>query len=137
MDAAHAIFQIHWLAVAVAAIAGFPLGALWYGILFGKAWMTATGITKERAKQANMARIYGTTLLLNLVIATSLAMFIGSASDWLDGLFAGFMAGLTFVAAAFGIAYLFEFRSLKLWAINAGYQVVIFSVMGTILGAWH
>jgi Protein of unknown function (DUF1761) len=137
MDATHAVVQIHWLAVAVAAIAGFPLGALWYGVLFGKAWMSATGITKERAKQANMARIYGTTLLLNLVIATSLAMFIGSGSDWTDGLFAGFMAGFTFVAAAFGITYLFEFRSLKLWAINAGYQVVVFSVMGTILGAWH
>src|ERR1700722_2557782 len=137
MDATHAVVQIHWLAVAVAAIAGFPLGALWYGVLFGKAWMSATGITKERAKQANMARIYGTTLLLNLVIATSLAMFIGSGSDWTDGLFAGFMAGFTFVAAAFGITYLFEFRSLKLWAINAGYQVVLFSVMGVILGAWH
>jgi hypothetical protein len=137
MDATHAIFQIHWLAVAVAAIAGFPLGALWYGVLFGKPWMTATGLTKERAKQADMARIYGTTLLLNLVIATSLAMFIGPSSDWMDGLFAGFMSGFTFVAAAFGITYLFEFRSLKLWAINAGYQVVAFSVMGTILGAWH
>jgi len=137
MDATHAVIQIHWIAVAVAAVAGFPLGALWYGVLFGKAWMAATGITKERAKQANMARIYGTTLLLNLVIATSLAMFIGSGSDWTDGLFAGFMAGFTFVAAAFGITYLFEFRSLKLWAINAGYQVVVFSVMGTILGAWH
>jgi uncharacterized membrane protein YqjE len=54
-----------------------------------------------------------------------------------DGLFAGLMAGLTFVVAAFGITYLFEFRSLKLWAINAGYQVVVFSVMGTIFGVWH
>ena len=111
MDASQVITHIHWLAVAVAAIAGFPLGALWYGPLFGRAWMAATGITKERAQQANMAKIYGTTLLLNLVIATSLAMFIGSTASLQDGLFAGFMAGLTFVAAAFGITYLFEFRS--------------------------
>jgi hypothetical protein len=137
MDASQAVFHIHWLAVAVAAIAGFPIGALWYGALFGKAWMAETGITQERAKQGNMAKIYGTTLLLNLVISTSLAMFIGAASTLQDGLFAGFMAGLTFVAAAFGITYLFEFRSLKLWAINAGYQVVVFSVMGMILGVWH
>jgi hypothetical protein len=64
-------------------------------------------------------------------------MFIGSTGSLQDGLFAGFMAGFTYVATAFGIAYLFEFRSLKLWAINAGYQVVVFSVMGAILGAWH
>jgi hypothetical protein len=50
---------------------------------------------------------------------------------------AGFMAGFTYVAAAFGITYLFEFRPFKLRPINAGYQVVVFSVMGVILGAWH
>lgn len=137
MDASQALAHIHWLAVAVAAIAGFPLGALWYGPLFGSAWMALTGITKERARRANMGKIYGTTLVLNIIIATSLAMFIGSTADLQDGLFAGFMAGLTYVAAAFGITYLFEFRPLKLWAINAGYQVVVFSIMGAILGVWH
>jgi hypothetical protein len=137
MDASQTAAHTHWLAVVVAAIAGFPLGALWYGPLFGRAWMAATGVTKERAQQANKARLYGTTLLLNLVIATSLAMFIGPTATWGDGLFAGFMAGFTYVAMALGITYLFEFRSFKLWAINAGYQVIVFSVMGTILGAWH
>ena len=32
---------------------------------------------------------------------------------------------------------IFESRPLKLWCINAGYQTVVFTVMGTILGAWH
>jgi hypothetical protein len=137
MDAAQTLSHLHWIAVIIAAIVGFPLGALWYGPLFGRPWMAATGITKERAQQANMTRVYATTLLLNLVIGTSLAMFIGPEANLLDGLFAGFMAGFTFVAAAFGISYLFEFRPIKLWLINAGYQVVVFSVMGAILGAWH
>ena len=137
MDTSLAVTHINCLAVAVAAIAGFPLGALWYGPLFGKAWMAETGITKERARQANMVKIYGTTLLLNLLIAASLAMFIGPTPNLKYGLFAGFMAGFTYVAAALGITYLFEFRSLKLWAINAGFQVSVFCVMGAILGAWH
>jgi len=137
MNASQAVAHINWLAVAVAAVAGFPLGALWYGPFFGKAWMAATGITADRVQQSNKAKIYGTTLLLNVVIATSLAMFIGPTANLPDGLFAGFMAGFTYVAAAFGITYLFEFRSIKLWAINAGYQVVIFSAMGAILGVWH
>ncbi|MGA2186986.1 MAG: DUF1761 domain-containing protein [Steroidobacteraceae bacterium] len=137
MDASQVLSHIHWLAVAVAAVVGFPIGALWYGPLFGKAWMGATGITKERARRANMAKIYLVTLALNLLIATSLAMFIGADATLQDGLFAGFMAGFTYVAAAFGITYLFEFRPFALWAVNAGYQVIVFSVMGAILGAWH
>jgi hypothetical protein len=28
-------------------------------------------------------------------------------------------------------------RPFKLWLINAGYQTVVFTVMGVILGAWH
>jgi hypothetical protein len=38
---------------------------------------------------------------------------------------------------ALGVTYLFEHRSLKLFLINAGYQVVTFTVMGAILGAWR
>jgi len=63
--------------------------------------------------------------------------FIGPSAGLTGGLLAGFVAGLTFVAAALAITVLFEFRSVKLWAINAGYQVILFSVMGSILGGWR
>jgi hypothetical protein len=127
---------INWLAVIVAALAAFPLGMLWYGPLFMKPWMAETGVTEAQGRAANPLKLYGTVLILNLVAATSLAMFIG-ANDWHFGLFAGFMTGLTFVATGLGVTYLFEFRSLKLWLINAGYQTLFFSIMGVIIGAWH
>jgi hypothetical protein len=136
MDASVAFAHLNWLAVIAAALSAFPIGFLWYGPLFGKPWMTLTGITKEKASQANMGMIYGSALVLNLIIATSLAMFIGGG-DWTFGLFAGFMSGFTFVAMAFGVVYLFESRPFRLWAINAGYQTITFTVMGVILGAWH
>lgn len=136
MDAGNAAMHVNWLAVAVAALSGFALGGLWYGPLFGKAWMAASGMTEERARSANMARVYGLTLLLNIVAAVSLAMFIG-AGDLQFGLFAGFMSGLTFVSVGLGITYLFEQKPLSLWLINAGYQTLFFTVMGAILGAWH
>jgi hypothetical protein len=131
-----AMANVNWLAVIVAALAGFAVGGVWYGPLFGKAWMQEVGMTEEKMRSANMVRIYGTVLLLNLIAAASLAMFIGGG-DLNFGLFAGFMTGLTFIATALGVTYLFESRSLKLWLINSGYQVVIFTVMGAILGAWH
>jgi hypothetical protein len=136
MDAAQVFSHLNWLAIVAAALVGFPIGALWYGPLFGRAWMAAAGVAKGSGEQ-NMVKLYGTVLVLNLVIATSLAMFIGPNGNWQAGFFAGFMAGFTFVAMALGITYLFESRSLKLWLINAAYQVIFFSVVGVILGAWH
>ena len=136
MNSSDAMSHLNWLAVVVSALAGFAIGGLWYGPLFGKAWMAETGITPERARAGNMTRIYVLALLLNLVAAFSLAMFIG-AGDLNFGVFAGFMTGATFVATALGITYLFEMRSLRLWLINSGYQIVLFTVMGAILGAWH
>ncbi|MEZ5500850.1 MAG: DUF1761 domain-containing protein [Steroidobacteraceae bacterium] len=127
---------VNWLAVAVAAVAGFPLGMIWYGPLFGKAWMRETGVTEEKARSANPAKLYGTVLVLNLIAAWSMALVIGLAG-WRTGLHVGLMIALTFVAVALGINYLFEFRTLRLWLINSGYMVVFFSVMGLILGAWH
>jgi len=129
--------QFNWVAVLVAALAGFALGAIWYGPLFGKAWRRESGVSTPNTRSANMPKVFGSVLLLNLIAASSLAMFIGAAGTWRFGLFAGFMTGSTFVATALGVIYLFESRSLRLWLINAGYQMAIFSVMGTILGAWH
>jgi hypothetical protein len=136
MDASVALAHLNWLAVVVAALSPFVLGYLWYGPLFGGSWMALTGISKSSPGQNNMGLVFGITFVLNLIISTSLAMFIGGG-DWVFGLFAGFMSGFTFVAMAFGITYLFESRPFKLWAINAGYQTVVFTVMGVILGAWH
>ncbi|HVS22617.1 MAG TPA: DUF1761 domain-containing protein [Gammaproteobacteria bacterium] len=128
--------HVNWLAVVVAALAPFAIGSLWYGPLFVKPWRVASGIQKDTPGQNSMALTFGLAALLNLIIATSLALFIGGG-DWQFGLFAGLAAGLTFVAMAFGIVYLFESRPFKLWLINAGYHTVVFTVMGTILGAWH
>ncbi|HEV7716039.1 MAG TPA: DUF1761 domain-containing protein [Steroidobacteraceae bacterium] len=136
MDAAQVFSHLNWLAILLAALTGFPIGGVWYGPLFGRAWMTASGVARGTGEQ-NPVKLYGTVLVLNLIIATSLAMFIGPNGNWQAGLFAGFMAGFTFVAMALGVTYLFESRPLKLWLINAGYQVILFTVMGVILGAWH
>jgi hypothetical protein len=136
MDPAQVFASINWLAVIVAALVAFPIGMLWYGPLFRKAWMAETGVTFEQGRQANPLKLYGSTFVLNLIIATSLAMFIGNGNLH-AGLFAGFMAGATFAATAIGVITLFELKSFKYWAINAGYQIVFFTVAGAILGAWH
>ena len=136
MDTGSALATINWLAVIVAAISTFALGALWYGPIVGKAWMAASTMTEEKAASSNMPRTFGLAFLLQLITASALAMFIGPDAGLSFGVFAGFMAGALFVSTAIGVVYLFEQRSFALWGIDAGYQILAFTLMGAILGAW-
>jgi hypothetical protein len=125
--------SINLLAVILAAASTFAIGGLWYSLLFARPWQKAAGLTDEQLK-SGVARVFIGAFLLALVMATSLAAFIG-AGGLVFGTLAGLAAGLTWVAAAFGINYLFERRSVTLFLINASYNVLAFTVMGAIIGA--
>lgn len=128
---------INYFAVVVAALISFVIGGVWYSpLMFANAWMKENGFKEEDMKNANMGKIFGTSFLLALIISFNLAAFIGPQGDLTFGLFAGFAAGFGWVAMSFGTVYLFERRSLKLFFINAGYQVVTYTIMGGILGIW-
>ncbi len=136
MDLATAFQNINWLSVIVAAISSFMVGGLWYGPLFGRAWMTEFGFNEADLAKRNMPRVFGLSLLLALVAAIILEMFIGVDADLAFGASAGFFAGFGWVATMLGILYLFENRSPKAFLINAGYCIVALTVMGVVLGSW-
>lgn len=130
--------QLNILAILVATLSSFLLGGLWYSnILFGKPWMKETGLTEEKVNSGNMPKIFSLAFLATLFIAFNLAMFLGPESTLYTGMFYGFLAGFGWVAMAFGINDLFEQRSFKLFAINAGYHMLSFPIMGAIIGVWH
>lgn len=64
---------INWLATFVAAFVPMIIGAIYYNPkVMGTAWMNASGMTEEKAKNANMAKVYGFALLFSFMIALSL-----------------------------------------------------------------
>jgi len=129
--------QFNFAAVAVAALLSFALGGLWYSpLLFAKSWLKECGLTEEQTRQASMARVFGLAALAALVMAFNLAAFIGPKASLGFGLFAGAAAGIGWVAMSLGVIYLFEQRSLRLWLINSGYQVLSYTLMGGLLGVW-
>jgi hypothetical protein len=132
----HHMADINWLAVFVVALAGFIVGGLWYGPLFQKPWMQHSGMTKEKGAQGNMVLTFGTAYAMNVIAATGLCLLIGPHRDWLHGLHTGLMVGLFFVATGIATIYVFEMRALKLFLINAGYQVVNLAAMGVLLAIW-
>jgi len=129
--------EVNWLAVLAAAFSAFLLGGLWYSpALFGKAWQRGAGLTDEQLKGGNPGKIYGGTFVLSLIAAATFAMFLGKLPVGTATAY-GFCAGLTWVAASFGINYLFERRPLPLFLVNGGYHTLQFTLYGLILGLWH
>jgi hypothetical protein len=126
--------EVNWIAIVLAAVACFVLGGLWYSpVLFGKAWQREAGLTDEQLKKGNLPVIFGTTLLLALLAAWNFANFLGPRPSVAFGTGVGFSAGLLWVAGSFGINYLFERRSFKLFAINGGYHTLQFTIIGAVL----
>ena len=128
---------INWFSVAAAALSSFVLGGLWYAALFAKPWQAAAGLTDAQVQGGNKAMIFGGSFVLSLIAAASFAVFLGPHVTLMQGTLYGFTAGLCWVAASLGISYLFERRPLALFAINGGYHVLQFTLIGAILGAWH
>jgi hypothetical protein len=127
--------QVNLIAVLLCAVASLVLGGIWYSpLLFAKSWQGAAGLSDEQAKSGNMAAIFGITFILSALAAYVFGMFLGHTLPLAGAVGAGFAAGLCWVAASFGINYLFERRPLKLWLVNGGYHTVQFTLFGLILG---
>ena len=127
---------ISWLGVVVATVSTFLIGAIWYGPVFGKAWMAEMGYTEEELKNANMAKIYGTAFILEFIMATLLAYTLSGHGEPLEmgvAVYHAIIIGLGFIGFSKGVNYLFNRHSLKLWFIDSFYFVVTFTVMAIIL----
>jgi hypothetical protein len=126
--------DVNWIAVLVAAISAFVAGGIWYGPLFARKWMALNNFSEAELKQGNMVQTYGLAFVLSLISAAVFAMFLGRNPGVEFATGAGFAAGLCWVAASFGISYLFERRPLGLWLVNGGYHTVQFTLYGLVLG---
>ena len=129
--------HINYLAVIASAASAFVIGGAWYSpVLFGKVWLKETGLTDEMLRKRNMAVTFGLSFVLSLIIAINLAAFLSGPPNLAWGCTAGALAGIGWVAMAYGVTYLFEARSFKLFLVNAGYHAVTFVLMGGILRVW-
>lgn len=127
--------EVNLWGVLAAGVGSLIIGGLWYSpLLFAKAWQREAGLSDEQLAGANMALIFGLTFVLSALAAYVFGMFIGPDMPLAGTVGGGFAAGLFWVGASFGINYLFERRSLKLWLINAGYHTLQFTMFGLVFG---
>jgi hypothetical protein len=129
--------DINWISVLVTTAFAFMLGALWYSkYLFGNLWQKLLNPNDEFKKDVNMPVIFGSAFVLNFLSVLFLDLFIGSNSNLFRGGFIGLIISIMFVATSLGTNALFSLKPFKLFLIDAGYYVALFTIGGAILGAW-
>ena len=125
---------LNWLAIVIATVVFFAVGAVWYSALFARAWQREVGLgTEQLTGERNMMLIMGTCLLLEFVVVLMLGHLFAriQPGDHAKMMMAsGF--GLAIMAPAIGINYLYQRRSLKLFLIDAGHFVVGMTAVGLV-----
>lgn len=131
-----ALGDVDYLAVVVAAVVFFVLGALWYAPpIFGNRWQAASKV--DVSGGANPL-VFLVTFVLWFVVALALAylaVLIGVDSA-AGGLGLGLVAGVGFMLPSLLVSGMYEQTSPTVIAIGAGYYLVGFAVAGLIIGAW-
>lgn len=131
--------NVNLLAALLGAVAFFAVGAVWYSVLFGKAWQAETGFTDEmiaagqKPGENPMWLIMGLCFLFQLLIAVVLGHAIAMIAPSAAGIMMlalGLAVGV--MAPAIGINYLYQAKSGKLYAIDAGYAIVGMAAMGGV-----
>jgi hypothetical protein len=134
------MFQtLNYLHIAAAALVYFIIGAVWYSLLFQKAWMALIGVTPTEADKKGMPLMFGMTFILNLVItfATAGVLYFVSPNSILASLKVGALLGVCLVAPTTAMNYMYAKRPFKLTLIDSGYHVVAIMVVSVILSLWH
>ena len=125
---------LNWLAIVLATVVFFAVGAVWYTALFARAWQREVGLSTEQLTGGrNMMLIMGTCLLLEFVVVLMLGHLFAriQPGDHAKMMMAtGF--GLAIMSPAIGINYLYQGRSLKLFLIDAGHFVVGMTAVGLV-----
>nr|MDQ3015357.1 DUF1761 domain-containing protein [Bacteroidota bacterium] len=132
----------NWLAIVIAALIPMLVGFIYYHkSVFGKPWMSSLGLTDADLKGGNMAVIFAVSLLMSFMMSVFLLINVDGPGQ--EGQFDTFKHGMlhgALLAIMVGIPVLvtnglFERKNFKNLAINAGYWIITFMLMGGIIDA--
>jgi len=129
---------VNYLAITIAALAGFGLGMVWYMIL-AKPWMRAVGKTQaDRPQSAAQVLLFATTFVALFVMALMLAGLMGHIGDITvrGGVISGFFVWLGFVITTMGVNHAFGGAKPMLTLIDGGYWLAVLVIQGAVIGAF-
>lgn len=134
--------DLNWLAVIVATIAYFALGALWYAeFVFGRAWQRSAGWDLSPPENAG-AGIYLVPLATCFVatLATAMIAAASNTDNIMEGILLGLVVGVGVALPVLFVSGIYDMTKpapMTFAAIGAGYHIVGLAFVGAILGLWR
>ena len=133
--------NINWLAVLVATIAYFMLGAIWYSkALFGARWAALVGINmNDPDKGKGMAKMMIGTFVLILVTCIGIVLLVNrlDLTVLASAIKLALITGICFATTAVSISFIYESRPTALYFIDCGYHLVGHIAAAIILVLWR
>jgi|SRR5215471_3110631 len=132
--------NLNWLHIAVAAVAFFILGAVWYSpVLFAKPWakMVNMNMTDPNAKKGMGVMMFGSFILMVICcIALAILYSIIHIDNAFSAIKFGLFFGVGFALTAISISFIYERKPLGLYAIDIGYQIAGIVIASLVLVLW-
>jgi hypothetical protein len=142
-------FSINYLAILACALAAMPVGFLWFGPLFGKAWGRQMGLgDMQRPDPGSMGKAMAIFFLGNLLIAWVLAHSIKAwqasswglspdAAPWVYAMNGALFNWLGFFLPVQMNRVAWEMKSWKLVVINSSFDLTRLLLFGFLLAYWQ
>ncbi len=128
---------INYMAIFVAALAGFLLGFCWYAAL-GKQWMAAVGKPEETLRENGMAGPMIVSVVAHVVIGFMLAGVLGHLGKNMfnpfDGALTGAMIWFGFVLTTMAVNYAWQRANAMLNVIDGLHWLGVFALQGAVIG---
>lgn len=136
-----AFSDVNYVAVLVAAIAYFALGALWYiPPVMGTVWQKAGGIEIAEGEGPNPVLFIGTYVAYAVSgLATALLAVATGTDTAAEGIVLGLTVGVGYAFTAAGVSALYDRKPQPMiwWLVNGIFNVVGLVVVALIISVWR
>ncbi|MGE3250363.1 MAG: DUF1761 domain-containing protein [Hyphomonadaceae bacterium] len=130
-------FQGHnALAIVLAAVVMYGIGALIYGVLFSQQWMAMQGVTEDSFAGQEWRMYLSPIMPLLQAIGLSLVIKWRNGAGWVNGALTGFWMALFFVFASRLYMFVYSAEAPGLLGLDTLHLFLINMIGGAIIGAW-
>ena len=129
------VTELNWLAVGLATLASFILGAVWFTPLFGKVYDEASGVKRQKDTFTTMYYVVPFVGSLATALATAILLYTLNVSAMADAIILALVVGLGY-AASVSVVNAVNPRMAKpllYGAVTGGYHVVSVLLVAVII----